>query len=503
MKKTISIMLCILMMLSAVMTGGVAANAETLKSGDFEYTVLSDGGVEISNYTGTATEVTVPEKIDGKNVESIGQFAFYIFDTEKTDETVIKKSIKIKSVTLPKGITSIDNYAFLAQDELTSVTLPATLESIGSGAFGDCKSLETIEVPESVTKIDSNAFQNCEKLADIKIGSKIKEIFVSAFEGTAYKNSDSNWESGALYLGSCLIGLNKTVQKDFNVKEGTTVIAYNIFDNENKIESFSIPKSIKYIPEYLFSVSTSLKSITVSEENENYSSLEGVLFNKKRTVLIAYPIAKESESYTVPDGVKKIGDSAFANSVVKEVTLPNSVKKIESDAFKSSALESVKLGNKVEYIGFTAFARTPLSSIYVPRSVTKIERLAFGRKASAHLEKYTVYGCSGSYTEKYCKKNNIDFKAVDPAAPKKTTVKGEKGKIKVSYKKVSKAEGFQVKATKGKKSVVKTYKTKKSVIKAVKGLKKGNYKVKVRAFRTFRGSRVYGKWTKAKTVKVK
>ena len=98
---------------------------------------------------------------------------------------------------------------------------------------------------------------------------------------------------------------------------------------------------------------------------------------------------------------------------------------------------------------------------------------------------------------------SISFVAVDPAAPKKTTVKGTKGKIKINYKKVKKAKGFQIQAVSGKKKVVKAYKTKKSAMKSLKGMKKGTYKVKVRAFNIYNGEKIYGPWTKAKTVTVK
>lgn len=431
------------MMLSAFMTGSAAVYAETLKSGDFEYTVLSDGTLEISNYTGTATEVTVPEKIDGKNVTSIG-----------------------------------------------------------SSAFSENKSLESVELPESVTKIKVAAFRDCENLANIKVGKNINELHVLSFDGTAYKNNGDNWENGALYLGSYLIAVNSSAPADFEVKEGTTVIAGELFRGvENNIEHFTIPKSVTVIPDYIGVGKIKLKSITVSEENENYSSLDGVLFNKDKTVLYFYPRAKEDKEYTIPKGVKTISELSFYNTYnLEKVTFSSSVRTIEKRAFDTSGLKEVELNDGLKTIKGSAFCLTHLAKVFIPKSVKKMA----GKRVFGDSNHYIrVYGYRNSAAQKCAKRSNYKFTAVDPAAPKKTTVKGAKGKIKVNYKKVKKAEGFQVKATKGKKSVVKTYKTKKSVTKAVKGLKKGSYKVKIRAFRTFRGSRVYGKWTKAKTVKVK
>ena len=286
-----------------------------------------------------------------------------------------------------------------------------------------------------------------------------------------------------------------------------TVLGNGLFEYTatSKINIINIPKTVNVIEQFVLKKVFTLKEIKVDDNNNKFFSEDGILFNKAKSVLICYPNNKEGNEYTVPNGVKTIGLEAFQFTNVKKVILPESVKKIDIAAFKDSALETIKLGNKVEYIGKTAFWGTNLTTVFIPKSVKTIGRLAFGRRIENNEQaiNYTIYGCKNSCIQNYCKKNNLKFIAVDPAAPKKTTVRGAKGKIKVNYKKVKRAKGFQVKAVSGKKKTVKIFKTKKSAMKSLKGLKKGTYKVKVRAFNTYNGEKIYGPWTKAKTVKVK
>ena len=99
-------------------TAVTARAEETLTYGDFEYTVLFDGTVKITGYTGSSESVTIPSAIAGKKVTSIGQG---VFQWQKS----------LKSVTIPNGVTSIDDYAFWDCRNLTSITIPNSVTKIG------------------------------------------------------------------------------------------------------------------------------------------------------------------------------------------------------------------------------------------------------------------------------------------------------------------------------------------------------------------------------------
>ena len=120
--------------------------------------------------------------------------------------------------------------------------------------------------------------------------------------------------------------------------------------NNPTITEFHLPGTIKMNPEDVdYSLFEYAKKITVDENNPNYSSIDGVLFNKEGTRLIKYPDASERMSYTVPDSVITIAESSFHTCEnLTELTIPNKVTLIEENAF--SHCESLTDVTMPEYI---------------------------------------------------------------------------------------------------------------------------------------------------------
>lgn len=96
-----------------------------IKSGDYQYILLTDGTAELTNYTAYAEFLTVPAQIDGHAVTSIGSEAFI-------------NSEFLSSIILPDCLTTIGIDAFCGRSFLTSITLPNSLTSIGKLAFESC-----------------------------------------------------------------------------------------------------------------------------------------------------------------------------------------------------------------------------------------------------------------------------------------------------------------------------------------------------------------------------
>lgn len=137
--------------------GEASTVAESTASEYFEYTEV-DGGVSITKYTGSDTEVVIPSTIDGKDVKTIGRAAF-------------AGSKTLVSVVIPDGVTEIGQYAFSACSKLKSVTMSNTLIKIGDYAFNECTNLVGIGIPSSVTTIGYYAFYDCSRLRNVELPS--------------------------------------------------------------------------------------------------------------------------------------------------------------------------------------------------------------------------------------------------------------------------------------------------------------------------------------------
>ena len=124
----------------------ITARAEdTLTYGDYQYTVLDDGTVEITDYNGSDTEITIPSKINGKSVKIIGNSAFSHCE-------------KLKTLRISKGVKNIGDFAFNYCSSIKTVTIPTSVNSIGEMAFHFCNSLSSLTVPKNVKKIGFLAF---------------------------------------------------------------------------------------------------------------------------------------------------------------------------------------------------------------------------------------------------------------------------------------------------------------------------------------------------------
>jgi|GEM_PF-525915 hypothetical protein len=124
----------------------------------------------IKKYKGTATDVVIPEKINGKTVTTIGKGAFG------------RKGLT--SVVIPEGVETIDQGAFSA-NSLTTIKLPSTVKQIERLAFGANKNLSKVELNEGLEYIGQQAFFSDTSLAgEITIPSTVKTVMTSAFNKT-------------------------------------------------------------------------------------------------------------------------------------------------------------------------------------------------------------------------------------------------------------------------------------------------------------------------------
>ena len=306
----------------------------------------------------------------------------------------------IKNVVIENGVTTIGNNAFTSCTSLTSVTIPNSVTSIGDWAFASCVNLVSIDLPQSVTTIRENAFYNCSNLTSVTIPNGVTTIEYYTFCNCT-KLTSINIPNGVTVIGANAFERCSSLAS-ITIPASVVTIEYFAFGSCNSLLSISITSSVTSIGEYAFAWCKGLTSINVDAENINYSSEDGVLFNKNKTLLMCYPTGKIG-NYTIPNSVTTIGVSAFGGcSGLTYVTIPNSVTTIEMNAFWGcSGLVNLAIGNSVTNIGEFAFGNcSNLISIDVDSGNTNFsseDGVLFQYKSKTTLICYPA-GKTGNYT---------------------------------------------------------------------------------------------------------
>lgn len=322
-------------------------------------------------YAKWAEKSTVVWDFDAEN----GKLTFSGEGKMPSDKPWKEYQSKILSVDIKEGVTSIASYAFSDCSALTNVSIPDTVTEIGMGAFQACVSLNSIAIPNSVTEIEMEAFRGCASLTNVVVPNGIKSLNYGVFWGCTLLNSISLPE-GMTYIGSWAFEASPGLT-DVIIPESVKTINSGAFWGCSSLKSVVIPKGVEWIDSSAFWGCASLSSISVVAENQDYSSLDGVLFNKDRTILISYPSGKDDKSYSVPSGVETITNRAFRGSTFLEsVLLPASISSIGSEAFWGcTSLRSVDVANGNEnYMASEGvlFSKDGASLILYPSSKSSV-----------------------------------------------------------------------------------------------------------------------------------
>lgn len=367
--------------------------------GNLRYKMYSDH-IEISRCNESAVKVVIPAELDGLPVTEIGSFVF-------------KDCVNLTSVTIPKGVTSIDTQSFIG-----------------------CTGLKSITIPDGVTTIGYSAFEGCTNLTDIIIPDSVIRIGRDTFKDTAWYNAQPD---GLVYIGKCLYKYKGKMLENYSavIRTGTLGIAENAFYYEKNLIDVSIPDSIVnigvnsfcscegltkiVIPDNgvtielnAFNSCSNLIDVTIPDSATIHSSIldntawyasqpDGLVYLGKWVIgckgemengctLIIDENVQEiapgafsacSENITgivIPDGITSIPNSAFIYSKgLTNITIPESVEIIGNGAFAvCKGLTDINIPDNVRIIGEMAFCDcTSLTGITIPYGVTAIEELTF------------------------------------------------------------------------------------------------------------------------------
>ena len=345
------------------------------------------------NYNSYSGNVVIPSSVIGANVNRIGDRAFY--NSSDLTSVTIPKSVtsignyafsdcpKLKSVTyasLENNVTSIGDYAFADCSSLTSVfisgyttsigeyafagtglkyvDIPFSVTSISTGLFAYCFELKSVTLPEDVTSIGDEAFFNCNSLTSINIPNSVTIIGNSAFHN-CYSLTSVNIPNGVTSISPCAF-FNCCSLTSVNIPNSVTSIGNGGFSGCSGLTSITVPESVKSIGENAFRGCSGLTFITIPK---SVTSIGNSVFSE------CYGLT----SVTLPKGVSSIGDYTFYDCInLTSVTIPNSVTSIGDKAFYNcNNLKSVTcLAEEVPITDLWAFEDVPLSSatLYVPES---------------------------------------------------------------------------------------------------------------------------------------
>ena len=548
------------------------ASAETYTYGDYEYRVRDkDQTVYIMAYTGKEQVVNIPEQIDGKKVSAITEYAF-------SNDT-------IEIVNIPNTVTILYWMSFAKCNNLREINIPESVSDIKSVPVVQCPSVEkinvseknnyyrsvegvlfskdmsqliyypsnkkgdTYKIPDEVKEfpedVNCGVFNYNQNLKSITINASVN-LFTDYFVPLSQFDYASKLE--AIYVDSknpyltsdngILYSKDKTIlvsypanysQTKYVMPDNVCEMSFNAFYGAKNLKEIQLSEKLgvsTYSVQYFLGCEK-LESINVPESNNDFYTVDGVLFRKRdfdgldNPSLISYPQNKKDSKYEVPKTVKSIERSAFeGNTNLSTVIIPDNVEEINYSAFMDctslskvvlpsnlkeiayytfsncSSLTDIDIPASITTVGACAFLNcSSLKNVTIPFNVTEIMIYAFGYRSESpdfnvyqKKDNFKIYCYGGTAGEQYAKDNGFDYELI--TAEKPANVTGFKVKsifstnVTLQWNKNTSASGYEIEQYKsGKWTNVAKITSNATTSYTIKGLAAGTagYKFRMRA----------------------
>lgn len=348
-------------------------------------TVESIGALAFDDYS-RLEKITVAENNSYFTADENG----ILFNKDKTELIKVPECNGITEYSVPGTVLKIADNALSYNKTLTTINFPADLKSIGEKAFY-CSYYITgdVYIPASVEYIGEKVFYQCNYITAINVDN-----------ANQWYSSD---EYGALYdknKTTLIVYPPKSTAKEYVVPDTVIIIADHAIGHAVLLDSIVIPDSVTTLEDYsIYSSSlseiiigsglseininafsyTTIKDISVSEENEYFCSVDGALYDKDMTILYKFPSYQQRVDFVVPDTVKKIINGAFYQTNIENIIFTNSVSEI----------------------GYSVF-----DNCYNLKTITVVNPNA---SISSFRKGVVYYGYANSTLEKYCRNGGYDF----------------------------------------------------------------------------------------------
>lgn len=197
-------------------------------------------------------------------------------------------------ITIPKGVTSIDEKAFLYGKDFTSIKLPNSMTEIGNWVFSNCSKLSSIKIPNSVTELGCLTFLNCESLTSITIPNSVTKIGTSCFFGCT--NLASIKIPNRVTMIDHLTFAGCTCLTNIEIPNSVTEINSFAFLNCKSLTSIAIPESVTNLGYGIFDECTALREIHCRIEHfsdvKTFDSFKGI---DKSQITVYVPAGTEDK----------------------------------------------------------------------------------------------------------------------------------------------------------------------------------------------------------------
>ena len=309
------------------------------------------------------------------------------------------KGCNFKTIVLGKGLRKIGSYAF---ENCGTTTLQfatdGCLEKIGYYAF-ESHCLTQLTIPNTVVELSGFGHSDTLSQVDFEKGSKltiISQAFIGCDlltsmilpEGLLTIGYDAFWWCGGLeyvYIPNTVTSINSSA-----------------FSRCRSLKTIFIPASVENLSSEAF-CNTKMECFELDENNLHYTLVDGVLYTKDMSTLVAYPTGKASTTFVVPKEVTTIAKSAFEDSSLKVLKIEDGSQlcNIETYAFQFSNLTTIYLPNTISSIGYEAFRGCSIQNIYFNGTMEEWKNID-------KAVQWNIYGVNdGAYV--HCTDGNIEL----------------------------------------------------------------------------------------------
>ena len=314
----------------------------------------------------------------------------------------------LQEVSLPEGLISLDEFAFMDCQKLQEIRLPKSLKTLGRGTFAGCHALPEIELPEDLETVGEGALMNCLSLTSVVIPASVIEMGDRPFsgdwalktveiKGNVSRLTDSAFsECDALQEVLITGGVETIEERAFynlnslervQIAGGLKTIGKLAFWSCDKLTTVSLPDGVTSIGEEAFKECSSLTTInlpnsitTIGANAFNGTKLTGPLNIPSSLVSLGdnafHGCSGLTGTLVFPAAMENISKNVFAGcSGIEEIILPRGVLTISDGAFNNcSGVQRLWLTNSIQSIGANAFAGMKnLKKVYFSGTISEWE----------------------------------------------------------------------------------------------------------------------------------